>query len=111
MEHTHLNIEEQKREREKLREAVLKPLRTSTIWSKIWIAFLFVIIGIGLFAYYKQLTNGLKVTSLRDYASWGVYISNFVFFVAISLCGSLISSILIFKSILISKVFCLKLLI
>ena len=31
---------------------------------------------------------------MRDYTSWGVYISNFVFFVAISLVGSLISSIL-----------------
>jgi molybdopterin-containing oxidoreductase family membrane subunit len=31
---------------------------------------------------------------MRDYTSWGVYISNFVFFVAISLVGSLVSSIL-----------------
>jgi molybdopterin-containing oxidoreductase family membrane subunit len=31
---------------------------------------------------------------MRDYTSWGIYISNFVFFVAISLVGSLISSIL-----------------
>ena len=31
---------------------------------------------------------------MRDYASWGLYISNFVFFVAISLVGALISSIL-----------------
>ncbi|MBT8321020.1 MAG: polysulfide reductase NrfD [Eudoraea sp.] len=31
---------------------------------------------------------------MRDYTSWGIYISNFVFFVAISLVGSLFSSIL-----------------
>ena len=31
---------------------------------------------------------------MRDYTSWGIYISNFVFFVAISLVGSLVSSIL-----------------
>src|SRR5688572_5792534 len=30
---------------------------------------------------------------MRDYASWGIYISNFVFFVAISLVGSLITAI------------------
>jgi molybdopterin-containing oxidoreductase family membrane subunit len=30
----------------------------------------------------------------EDYASWGIYISNFVFFVAISLVGSLITAIL-----------------
>ena len=94
MEHSNLNIEEQNNERQRLRDAVLKPLRTSTLLSKLWIAFLVFIICIGLYAYYIQLTNGLKVTALRDYASWGVYISNFVFFVAISLCGSLISSIL-----------------
>ena len=31
---------------------------------------------------------------MRDYALWGVYISNFVFFVAISLVGSLVTAIL-----------------
>jgi molybdopterin-containing oxidoreductase family membrane subunit len=31
---------------------------------------------------------------MGDYASWGIYISNFVFFVAISLVGSLITAIL-----------------
>jgi Ni/Fe-hydrogenase subunit HybB-like protein len=30
---------------------------------------------------------------MRDYVSWGIYISNFVFFVAISLVGSLITAI------------------
>ena len=37
---------------------------------------------------------GLEVTGLRDYVSWGIYISNFVFFVAISLVGSLITAVL-----------------
>ncbi len=31
---------------------------------------------------------------MRDYTSWGIYISNFVFFIAISLIGSVVSSIL-----------------
>jgi len=31
---------------------------------------------------------------MRDYSIWGIYVSNFVFFVAISLVGSLISAIL-----------------
>jgi molybdopterin-containing oxidoreductase family membrane subunit len=30
---------------------------------------------------------------MRDYVSWGIYISNFVFFVAISLVGSLITAV------------------
>ena len=46
------------------------------------------------YAYYRQLRYGLVATSMRDYASWGIYISNFVFFVAISLVGSLITAVL-----------------
>jgi molybdopterin-containing oxidoreductase family membrane subunit len=59
----------------------------------IWTAILIVICLIGAFAYYRQLRYGLVVTNMRDYVSWGIYISNFVFFVAISLVGSLITAI------------------
>ncbi|NNV55555.1 NrfD/PsrC family molybdoenzyme membrane anchor subunit [Limnovirga soli] len=62
--------------------------------GKIWVAFLLVLCAIGAYAYYRQLSEGLVVTSMRDYASWGIYISNFVFFVAISLVGSLITAVL-----------------
>lgn len=61
---------------------------------KIWIGVLVFVIVIGIFAYIRQLKYGLIVTAMRDYTSWGIYISNFVFFVAISLVGSLVSSIL-----------------
>lgn len=60
----------------------------------IWTAALILICLIGAYAYYRQLRYGLVVTSMRDYVSWGIYISNFVFFVAISLVGSLITAIL-----------------
>ncbi|MEK7199101.1 MAG: NrfD/PsrC family molybdoenzyme membrane anchor subunit, partial [Bacteroidota bacterium] len=59
----------------------------------IWTASLLVLCGIGLVAYIRQLTYGLEVTAMRDYVSWGIYISNFVFFVAISLVGSLITAV------------------
>lgn len=62
--------------------------------DNLWLIFLLLIIAIGIFAYYRQLKYGLIVTAMRDYTSWGIYISNFVFFVAISLVGSLVSSIL-----------------
>lgn len=62
--------------------------------GKIWVALLVLICLIGAYAYYRQLKYGLSVTAMRDYASWGIYISNFVFFVAISLVGSLITAIL-----------------
>ena len=62
--------------------------------GKAWVAILLIICAIGLVAYYRQLSKGLVVTAMRDYASWGIYISNFVFFVAISLVGSLITAVL-----------------
>lgn len=59
----------------------------------IWTGTLIVFCLFGAFAYYRQLRYGLIVTHMRDYVSWGIYISNFVFFVAISLVGSLITAI------------------
>ena len=59
----------------------------------IWTGILLVICAIGGFAYIQQLRKGLVVTNMGDYVSWGIYISNFVFFVAISLVGSLITAI------------------
>src|SRR5487761_592045 len=59
----------------------------------IWTAILVVVCCIGAFAYIKQLREGVIATNMGDYVSWGIYISNFVFFVAISLVGSLITAI------------------
>jgi Ni/Fe-hydrogenase subunit HybB-like protein len=59
----------------------------------IWTGALILIALVGAYAYYRQLRYGLIVTNMRDYVSWGIYISNFVFFVAISLVGSLITAI------------------
>lgn len=64
------------------------------IRGKIWVGILIMICLVGAFAYYRQLRYGLVVTNMRDYVSWGIYISNFVFFVAISLVGSLITAVL-----------------
>jgi molybdopterin-containing oxidoreductase family membrane subunit len=61
--------------------------------GRIWAGILVVLCLLGLYGYYRQVTLGLGVTGMRDYASWGIYISNFVFFVAISLVGSLITAI------------------
>ncbi len=60
----------------------------------IWVGFLSLVIIAALISYGYQLYKGLIITGMRDYALWGVYISNFVFFVAISLVGSLITAIL-----------------
>jgi len=48
----------------------------------------------GVYAYTVQLRGGLAVTGMRDTVSWGLYITNFVFFIGISHVGALLSSIL-----------------
>lgn len=60
----------------------------------IWTIFLIVIIIIGGIAYIDQIIKGQVVTNMRDYALWGIYISNFVFFVATSFVGSVTVAIL-----------------
>lgn len=60
----------------------------------IWTILLSVISVIGIVAYIDQLIKGQEVTNMRDYALWGIYISNFVFFVATSFVGSVTVAIL-----------------
>jgi molybdopterin-containing oxidoreductase family membrane subunit len=59
----------------------------------LWMGFLTIALMGCMYAYYLQLRDGLGVAGIRDYVSWGMYISNFVFFVATSLVGMLISGI------------------
>lgn len=63
-------------------------------WGRLWIGSLLVVILAGAGAYVYQLVNGLKVTAMREYVSWGVYMTNFVFFIGVSHAGTLISAIL-----------------
>ncbi|HUX96057.1 MAG TPA: NrfD/PsrC family molybdoenzyme membrane anchor subunit [Bacteroidales bacterium] len=60
----------------------------------IWMGILTISLAACLYAYTLQLHKGLGVTGLRDATSWGMYIATFVFFVATSLIGMLISSVL-----------------
>ncbi|MFU8802481.1 MAG: NrfD/PsrC family molybdoenzyme membrane anchor subunit [Bradymonadaceae bacterium] len=81
-------------EKQVLRET-LRPLHQKMRflgWA--WVIVLILISAVGVYAYSRQLRKGLVVTGMRDYVSWGVYISQFVFLVAVSLVGALFSSIL-----------------
>ena len=60
----------------------------------IWTTFLVIVSVAGIIAYIDQVIKGQIVTNMRDYALWGVYISNFVFFVATSFVGAVTVSIL-----------------
>jgi Ni/Fe-hydrogenase subunit HybB-like protein len=62
--------------------------------TKFWYFILIMFALVGLWGWTIQIRDGLGVTGMRDYVSWGMYIANFVFFVAVSLIGFLISSAL-----------------
>jgi len=62
--------------------------------TRFWFFILIMFIGVGLWGWIIQIDKGLGVTGMRDYVSWGMYIANFVFFVAVSLIGFLLSSAL-----------------
>jgi len=84
-------------ERDKMFEKIVSDLtrhiRINTGFL-VWIGFLTVSLIVCLYAYSLQLKHGLGVTGLRDYVSWGLYIATFVFFVATSLIGMLISAVI-----------------
>lgn len=51
---------------------------------KAYLAVLLAVMGIGAFAYARQFQEGLMVTGMTDIVSWGLYISNFTFFVGVA---------------------------
>jgi Ni/Fe-hydrogenase subunit HybB-like protein len=75
-------------------EALIRPVLTTT-W-RFWLmgAVLATVALWGVNAYFVQLRWGLGVTGLNRPNYWGVYITNFVFFIGISHAGTLISAIL-----------------
>ena len=75
-------------------ERLVAPVRRTTWRFYAFIAPLIAIVGLGAYAYYVQYTTGLGVTGMGNYVSWGLYISNFVFFIGVSHAGTLISAIL-----------------
>ncbi len=57
---------------------------TGSTSYKIFLLVLLAIIGTGVWAYANQFRDGLIVTGMSDIVSWGLYISNFTFFVGVA---------------------------
>ena len=49
-----------------------------------WMAFLFIIIGVGVSFYLRQLSYGLGITGLSRDVTWGFYIAQFTFLVGVA---------------------------
>ncbi|MCX6030923.1 MAG: polysulfide reductase NrfD [Chloroflexi bacterium] len=77
-----------------LERTVLNPLRQTTMQFWLVIAALGAVFTVGLIALIRQWVLGLGVTGMSRPIYWGVYITNFVFFIGISHAGTLISAIL-----------------
>lgn len=59
-----------------------------------WTLFLLAVIAVGVYAYIQQVRYGLVVTGMNDKYVWGLYITQFIFMVAVSLVAVIFSSIL-----------------
>jgi len=73
-----------------LLEPIMKTGRRFYIAAAILLAFVLW----GVYAYLTQYSTGLGVTGLSRQIFWGVYITNFVFFIGISHAGTFISAVL-----------------
>ena len=49
-----------------------------------WMALLTLLVLSGALAYWRQLSDGLVVTNMRDQVSWAFYIGNFTFLVGVA---------------------------
>ncbi|MGQ9491394.1 MAG: NrfD/PsrC family molybdoenzyme membrane anchor subunit [Anaerolineae bacterium] len=86
-------MEHQRRETD-LEQVVLHPLRHTSKQFWLVIAVLGAVFALGMLMLVRQWVLGLGVTGLSRPIYWGIYITNFVFFIGISHAGTLISAIL-----------------
>jgi molybdopterin-containing oxidoreductase family membrane subunit len=75
-------------------DILLRPLVKTGARYYFFVLFLLALIGWGAYAFFVQMRDGLGVTGLNRPTFWGVYLTNFVFFIGISHAGTLISAIL-----------------
>lgn len=75
-------------------EVLFKPVESAGRKFYTAIAILSAVVILAIIAYIYQYTVGLGVTGLSRQVFWGVYITDFVFFIGISHAGTLISAIL-----------------
>ena len=71
-------------------------IRTIDRKTQIWTLFLILLIVLGGYALYLQIVVGHDVTGMRDNASWGLYIANFIFFIGLSYSAAILAAVLYF---------------
>lgn len=58
-----------------------------------WIAVLIIFMAVAAYAWYVQLSQGLLATGMGDVVMWGLYITNYSFFVGLSAGALIISAV------------------
>ena len=71
---------------------LIAPIRDTSRRFYVFIAAVSIVFLWGVYAWWNQFNLGLQMTGLNNTVVWGLYISNFVFFIGISHAGILISS-------------------
>lgn len=66
-----------------IRDAFISAMQGGTKYH-LWMGTLTFLMLLGAYAYSVQLREGLGVTGMNDYVSWGLYISNFTFLVGMA---------------------------
>jgi molybdopterin-containing oxidoreductase family membrane subunit len=77
-----------------IEQRILEPLFPLGKWFYVIGAVLITLLLVGAYGWLTQLQQGLIVTGLNQRVFWGIYMSNFIFFIGISYSGTLISAIL-----------------
>lgn len=75
-------------------DAIIAPVLTVGPQFRMWATALAGVVAWAMFAWIWQLVHGLGATNLGRPVYWGLYITNFVFFIGVSHAGTLISAIL-----------------
>ena len=60
---------------------------TGSVKYYLWLGLLLSLMLAGAYGYSIQLKEGLGATGMHDHVSWGIYISNFIFFVGVAAGG------------------------
>jgi Ni/Fe-hydrogenase subunit HybB-like protein len=73
---------------------ILNPILSTGKYFYFSTVILFSLAAFAVWTWYHQINTGLGVTGMNRPVFWGIYITNFVFFIGISHAGTLISAIL-----------------